>query len=289
MKKLIPLTSLQLHCYLADKLEDRFHGDEFTALFGTVEGTIDDKWIKITYDSQEKYLLFSTEEGNEKILEELKDFFNEIMDDKEPICSYDLVNDEGRRPTLEWDNKDADSRIKALIQGNAYNYSKIENLVIKTSKDKSYYEGIKTRTYGLDSGSIKNPKEIDDYDEIDLFLAIDSLGAHIFNCNHNMRRGNIPIIDLTEEEYAFEYLINKTRKFGVELNEPEEGKHIRRTPSYSAWYSFYYNHFHKELDDDQWNLFIELKKQGKDVSMFLPKGNWRDLIEKPVTLKKENK
>ena len=43
------------------------------------------------------------------------------------------------------------------------------------------------------------------------------MGAHIWRCRHDMAHGRIPEIDLTEEQYALEYMVYQTTKFGVEL------------------------------------------------------------------------
>ena len=77
----------------------------------------------------------------------------------------------------------------------------------------------KVRIYGIDPGSIKEVEKINNLDEIDLWLTIDGLGYHIWWCNHAMSHGRIEKVDLTEEQYALEYLVYQTRKFGVELPE----------------------------------------------------------------------
>lgn len=97
-------------------------------------------------------------------------------------------------------------------------------------------------------------------------------------------------IDLTEEEYAIEYMVYQTTKFGVELPEPEIDKHVTATPSYNAWYKFYSNHFKNVLSDEEWHAFQRARENGEDISAYMPTGNWQDLLEKSTqkTLKKQN-
>lgn len=137
----------------------------------------------------------------------------------------------------------------------------------------------KVRIYGIDPGSISEVEKINNLDEIDLWLTIDGLGYHIWYCNHAMSHGRIDKVDLTEEQYALEYLVYQTRKFGVELPEAEEGKHLVGTPSYYAWYSFYSNHFKNVLTDKEWEQFQILKAKGEDVSKYLPSGSWKELLD----------
>lgn len=143
----------------------------------------------------------------------------------------------------------------------------------------------KKRIYGIDPGSIKEIDKINSLDEIDLWMQIDALGYHIWYCNHAMAHGRIEKVDLTEENYAMAYLVYQTIKFGVELPEPEEGKYIIPTPSYYAWYSFYSNHFKRVLTDKEWEEFTYLKSKGEDISKYLPKGSWKDLLDPEKTIK----
>ena len=82
----------------------------------------------------------------------------------------------------------------------------------------------KSRIYGIDPGSIKDVDEFNNLDEIDLWMNIDGLGFYLWYCNHEMADGRMSRVDLTEEQYAMEYMVYQTKKFGVELRDPEEGK-----------------------------------------------------------------
>ena len=135
------------------------------------------------------------------------------------------------------------------------------------------------KIYGIYPGCLSRLEEIENFSELDFYEAIDYIGGIIWRCNHDMADGRIEVVDLTELQYALEYLVDKTRKFGVELPEPEPGKHLTPSKSYLAWFQFYYNHFHYTLTDEEWNKYQKAKKNKEDISKFMPKGSWKDLLE----------
>ena len=140
-----------------------------------------------------------------------------------------------------------------------------------------------TRIYGIDPGNLKDPEEIKSMSELDLYLMIESMGAFIWRCNHDMADNRMEYVDLTEYNYAQEILVYQTTRFGVELAEPEMGKHIEPTESYYAWYKFYSNHFRYTLTDEEWDAFQDARRNGEDVSQYMPAGDWRDSLKKEET------
>ena len=295
MEKTTVYNSWQLEQLLEKKYGERLVTDSFASLMGGVEGSLDSKPIKITFKGNE-YLLISTSSKTRDVLDELLPVLKEVMGDTQPICSYDLqssgLEEDDAMPTIEWDVVAPEDRIKEIVNGRAFSDgAKILNLKLYNGKSVSDYleseqekeDRIKNaRIYGIDPGSISDVEKINNLSEVDLYFAIDAMGAHIWRCKHDMAHGRIPEIDLTEEQYALEYMVYQTTKFGVELPEPEIDKHITATPSYNAWYKFYSNHFKDVLTDEQWNAFQEAQRNGQDTSAFMPSGHWTDLLEKPV-------
>lgn len=300
MIKIIVPNSYMLYRLLVEKYKERFVADSFIAMMGRVEGTLDSKNVSITFDG-EQYLLISTSSQTREVLDELLPVLKEVMGNNEPICSYDLqsegMEEKDSMPTIEWDVKDPEGRLKDIVNGRAFSENaKIHNLKLYGSKKVEDYleseqekeERIKNaRIYGIYPGSIQNVEEINNLSEVDLYLTIDALGAHIWRCQHEMAHGRIPKIDLTEEQYALEYMVYQTRKFGVELPEPTIDKHISATPSYIAWYEFYSNHFKNVLTDEEWDAFQKARAAEKDTSVFMPFGSWTDLLEKKMNLKNQ--
>jgi len=291
MIKTLAKNSYELYTLLEKKYGNRFKADELLAMRGRIEGAIDANEISITFDGKE-YLLISTNSNSKEILDELQPFLTAIMGNEKPICYYDLQS-EGLeiRPTIEWDIVNPENRLKEIVNGRAFSdKSKILNLKLYNNKKISNYIESKqekenriknAKIYGIYPGSIKDVEKINELDEINLYFMIDALGGHIWRCRHDMSHGRIPEFDLTEEQYALEYMVYQTKKFGVELEEPEIDKHIIATPSYRAWFNFYDNHFKNVLNNEQWNTFQQKQINGEDVSEYLPNGNWKETLEQP--------
>ena len=95
-----------------------------------------------------------------------------------------------------------------------------------------------------------------------------------------MREGIIPETNLTEEQYALDYMIYQTNRFGTKITIPKAGKQIILTPAYNAWYGFYSDYFNLVLSDEEWKAFLNARRNNQDVSAFLPSGKWQDTLEK---------
>lgn len=285
----------ELEELLTKKYGDRFEADSLSSLIGGVSGALDSKRFKMIFKGNE-YLLISTSPKTRELLDELLPVLTEIMGNEQPICSYVLqssgVEEKDAMPTIEWDVVAPENRIKEIVNGRAFSdRAKILNLKLYNGKEIfEYLESEQekadrinnARIYGIDPGSIQDVEKINNLSEVDLYFAIDAMGAHIWRCKHDMAHGRIPEIDLTEEQYALEYMVYQTTKFGVELPTPEIDKHITATPSYNAWYKFYSSHFKDVLTDEQWNAFQQAQRDGQDTSSFMPSGHWTDLLEKSV-------
>lgn len=296
MGKTTVYNSWQLEELLVKKYGERFEADFLSSLMGDgVSGSFDSKRFHITFKGGE-YLLISTSFDGKAILDELLPTLTEVMGDENPICTYDLqslgTEEKDAKPTIEWDVVAPQDRIKEIVNGRAFSDgTKILNLQLYNGKDVSDYleseqekeDRIKNaRIYGIDPGSISDVEKINNLSEVDLYFAIDAMGGHIWRCKHDMAYGRIPVINLTEEQYALEYMVYQTTRFGVELPAPEIDKHIIATPSYNAWYKFYSDHFKNTLTDEQWNAFQQAQREGQDTSAFMPSGHWTDLLEEPV-------
>ena len=130
------------------------------------------------------------------------------------------------------------------------------------------------KIYGIYPGSIIDPDDIDNLDEVDLYLKIDAVQENIF-WKYSMSSAAHIDINSTEDKYALEYLIYKTKKFGTKIPAPKAGRHIQLTEEYLSWYKYYENHFKNNLSENEWNEFLRRKYCDEDVSEFLPSGKWK--------------
>lgn len=141
------------------------------------------------------------------------------------------------------------------------------------------------KIYGIYPGCIGNPDAVETLNEAALYEAIDFMGGVIWRCEHDMADGRIEPIDLTEEKYAIEFLVDKTRKFGVELPEPKAGQHITPTESYRAWFKFFHDHFKYTLTDEEWKAYQKAQQNKEDISQYMPKESWKDLLKEESSTK----
>ena len=292
-KKRYIIEADQLSCLLKKMYGDRVQiiPNPFRNTNCGVDGFFDSKKFGFTFFDQ--FLILSVEPGAGSIIDELTPILTEVMGGEKPLCSYDLQDaskEENVMPTIEWSLDNPDDRIKKIVNGKAFEGNcKIVNLKLYNSKSIEDYleseeekqEEVKdTKIYGIYPGCVDEEK-VKNLSEVDLFFVIDELGTAIWRCYHGMANHRMSVVDLTEDEYGLEYCIYQTTRFGVELDKPEIGKHLKKTPSYDAWYKFYYNHFNKVLSQEEWDEFLKVRRAGGDVSRFMPSGDWRDLIEKP--------
>lgn len=285
---------------LEERFKDRYKSNFLALATGKFDATLDSKKFTITY-LKNNYLLISASPDSD-IIKELTPTLNELMNNTEAICSYDLQCEgfdiKDSMPTLEWDIKNPDERIRDIVNGRAFSSGKIHNLKLLNGKKIEDYveteeekkERIKNaKIYGIYPGSISDVDKINNLNEVELYHSIDSMGALIWRLNHEMSHGRIEQTDLTELQYGIEYMVYQTTKFGVELDEPQIDKHITPSPSYLKWYKFYDNHFKNVLTNEEWDAYQEAKSKGEDISCFMPTGKWNDdeIIQQKVKVGSE--
>jgi hypothetical protein len=100
---------------------------------------------------------------------------------------------------------------------------------------------------------------------------------------HQIRHGNIPIEQADEvmegvkQDYlARQFCFLQTAKFGTDARISEVSGMVDTGPLLTKWFAFYNSHFKQTLTEDEFNTYMEARKNGEDVSEYLPKGDWRD-------------
>lgn len=148
-------------------------------------------------------------------------------------------------------------------------------------------ENKKEKIWGL-YNTFDNPEIIETLDEIDIWKKIDNLGGLIFWSLHDQGKpwaNNMSTKDLVEAQYNLEYLVYSTKRFGVEFSkEPSATEHVERSESYNAWFRFWHNHF-ESMSPEVYNQFVDDKFSGKDISKYMPSGNWKDYLENTLEKK----
>lgn len=131
--------------------------------------------------------------------------------------------------------------------------SKLGKDVLKSSNQKSggqvHSNNNTNKIFGIYPGSIKNIDAINNLDAFELFSCIKNMSDKI---SIGMNDESISTEELLEDQYALEYMMYQTRKFGVNLSEPSIGKHIEATQSFNNWYNYYLNYLNN-LNDNELN------------------------------------
>ena len=141
-------------------------------------------------------------------------------------------------------------------------------------------EDVVGRKYGVHKGSVKDITNISELNEIKLFLLIHKLNYYIWRCHRETYLKRMKDHDFISDIYALEYLKNQTTKFGVFLKKPNYYTPLGTSIYYETWYNFYENYFFEELTTDQFDKFEQDLNAGKDVTKYLPKKNWKQLVYK---------
>jgi len=135
-----------------------------------------------------------------------------------------------------------------------------------------------TKIWGLYPGNL-NPKVIEQLDEASIWEQIYNLGNQIYWDTEDLGKPGSKKSkeQIQEMQYALEYLMYYTKKFGVEFTkEPSSHNHIERTTSYTAWYSYWYNHFDK-MSKEKYDDYVNAKFSNQDISRYMPTGSWKDV------------
>ena len=135
------------------------------------------------------------------------------------------------------------------------------------------------KIYGIYNGGF-DMSSLDRMREEDIFANIEDFGGYIWRLNHDAADGRIELTEKENEslervQYALEYLVYYTRKFGVTFSrEPEAGKHIERSEDYNAWYG-HWNKFFNSLSIEKMDEYRRRRLNNEDLSDLLPKTNWK--------------
>ena len=260
---------------LSQKLKGIFGERMFINSYSSfeIEGLIDEAPFSITYLDGECLIVSILKKVQYPLFLEMIKVLKGVFGNNAALCSYDYFNEEEEvMSTIEWNFSNPKQRVEKLA-----NDQTVCNL--KVYNNQNFYDFMTNsdeKIYGLYPGSLRNIKRANNLNEYELYLEIDRLASRIRRISDAQKYGKAQDVDLTEDQYALEYLVNLTRNFGIELPIPMSGRHIIPTPSYWKWIKFNDQHFKHTLTDIQWEAFQLSRLYGIDVSHFLPKGNWRD-------------
>ena len=138
----------------------------------------------------------------------------------------------------------------------------------------------KKKQFGTyDGGMLRNSAFLATCTEQELYFYIKAFKKMISQLSHDMERGKMPKdLDLTPCQYALEFCMMHTSRFGVKIEQPTNGEHVKATDSYLAWFHWWNEYFQKTLTNKEYKKYQHKLEKGEDISHFRPSGNWRDNI-----------
>jgi len=197
----------------------------------------------------------------------------------QPLFSY-TTNDNSK--VIEWDVYDPKERLKRLAF-DVKNGLDAENIEIfyKNYKLEDFEEDLKYGAYtGFISGN--DLRKIDNYTEIELFLNIKATAE---KCEEYQ---NIDHDDADGLAYNVCYLMQQTKRFGVEVNKPSDLP-PEPTKDVLAWLNWWSTGIHKALEENP-QLVEQWAKMPKSYDPnFRPKGSFKDHLDKAEEIERNIK
>ncbi len=218
------------------------------------------------------------------------------------ICQYE--EDDPERLTIEWDVCNPEQRLRDVANqgGNfakmkiknvkflgKYQLSDFEDATLQQKNAEQEAERIKNaRILGVDPGGL-DVEAIEKMPEWELFLLYYSITLQAWRLDHDSKRdysrGHIEKSEfatmqqsVAELSYPINYLLYFiSKKIGVQVPEPKVDQPIQPDrEQFMKWYRFYDHHFMHEMSDEEYARFEAKRKQGEDISEFLPEDDWHD-------------
>lgn len=152
-----------------------------------------------------------------KLINAIKLFLN----NEDYICTYNLEKKQLKYQVWEWNLYDKEKRMKSINTNQAFPHTDYVITNIKENKQESRFTAIKC---GI-------PFELKEYTEECLFYHIKSIYELL-----NDRELKITKYIYNYYYSQLEYYIYQTKRYGVELNEPNENEPLIITESYNQWY-----------------------------------------------------
>jgi hypothetical protein len=117
-------------------------------------------------------------------------------------------------------------------------------------------------------------KALEEGPEVAVYLAITEIGGFMWTLKHDASGRQLKTTpeqdaEFVEAHYALEFVVLKTRRFGVEIADPEPGGHVERTESYNAWFRRWDGYI-KSLSELQWSELTRRLANNDNVLAFQP-------------------
>ena len=255
----------------------------------------------------ESSLILSATKESKPLMNQLIPGLNRVMGRKMPIMEYELqpwymkksFNPAAKnttQPTIEWETKIPDFRIKHVVNGKAHSplFSLHNIRLFDGRRLNSYVENKDTEiekadcaaVYGLDPGVLENTYLHRTMNGLDIYLELMHFERLIADKRQELQEGKITEaifnaqvmqLMLAQQSLAF-----RTTDLGVEIPEPRVGEQVELTSSYVAFFNFHDDYVKNIMPPEALRDYIRKREAGEDISEYLPEGDWREYLEHPM-------
>jgi hypothetical protein len=227
--------------------------------------------------TKDRYLMLTLDKFGVELLFEMSNYINDYLH-KEPLACYDFLNTNFYWPMLEWNMKYEEERTTALANNEL---CWTHNNLIIYDKEKNKYRHKDKKIYGLYPGVYTDKvNEINNYNEQQMFFMFQLANNRFLRTLLDDEELIKQELDISEELYGFQYIINRTREYGVNITEPKLGRRIRMNNSIEKWYEYWNNYFYRKLDYIERCNFSRKLSNGEDVSIYRPEGDWQKQLNR---------
>ncbi len=144
--------------------------------------------------------------------------------------------------------------------------------------EREYTPNLQSISFGM----INKTEEIQHLNELELYFVLESCNREMWFtlCSQGEPKSEDDIERIINEIVSLNNIkqvcLLQTAMFGTDAHKSETGVTVETGPLFAKWYAFYNNHCKDTFENVQ--PYIEAKKSGKDISQYLPEGDWKDYV-----------
>ena len=144
---------------------------------------------------------------------------------------------------------------------------------------------------GIYPGAFKSyQKDFSKLSEADVFILVNKVIQMLENAYFNGNKSSITPVEQTEWEYAFDFCLAHLARFGVEQHFDVNTKRMEETPTFKAWYQWWYEYFEVITSDSELSsLFYEKQRNCQNLEMFRPNGTFDKYLDNGVKKEKQKR
>lgn len=161
----------------------------------------------------------------------------------------------------------------------AFNLLYQDALVNLINKLEYYYHGESAKGYGQYPGAFNEMSYyLNTCGELELFMLINDKAGYIRFLRDDFRDAGEHYLNISEEYCALDYAVMQTKRFGVEIEMPKQGR-VSKKGQFSDWFKWWHQYVYQELTEKDRKKIEEVMEEGHSLSEYRPKGTWKQFVK----------